>query len=346
MIEGTTINALVERLHTDARDRRDFIAEASAVRMEGGRLIVGGRTYAPTDLMHRQIGNDLQIPARYYDRLRMDRPEMLDANVNAWLEDNSDRRMVRTLRGDGRAWLSDRYRRIDHDAVLGGVLDALVEADARMASLQATDSRLYVQARFPRIEGEVALGQPVQAGVIITNSEVGLGALEVRPLIYVLACTNGMVVPRQMSGGVMRRHLGARDDRDGLLVGHSHETAAAMDRALMLQIRDAVRHLSDPAQFLSLLGNLRESATGTVIENPVAAVRELANTYGLTEEERDGALVTLVRDGDYSRWGALNAVTEQANRHASYDRAVALQEIGGQILTMGNHSWERLAAAA
>ena len=41
---------------------------------------------------------------------------------------------------------------------------------------------------------DVVPGDTVQGGVIISNSEVGLGAVSVQPLLYRLVCTNGMVV--------------------------------------------------------------------------------------------------------------------------------------------------------
>ena len=49
------------------------------------------------------------------------------------------------------------------------------------------------------------VGDRVQAGVMISNSEVGLGAVTVQPLVYTLACTNGMVVN---SLGDRKTHVG------------------------------------------------------------------------------------------------------------------------------------------
>lgn len=37
---------------------------------------------------------------------------------------------------------------------------------------------------------EVRKGDIVQAGVMISNSEVGLGAVSIQPLVYRLVCTN------------------------------------------------------------------------------------------------------------------------------------------------------------
>ena len=48
-------------------------------------------------------------------------------------------------------------------------------------------------------------GDIVQAGVMISNSEVGLGAVSIQPLVYRLVCTNGMIVNDM---GERRHHVG------------------------------------------------------------------------------------------------------------------------------------------
>ena len=40
--------------------------------------------YNMTDLFHRQLGASLGIPAKYYDKMREDYPELLAQNVNGW----------------------------------------------------------------------------------------------------------------------------------------------------------------------------------------------------------------------------------------------------------------------
>lgn len=49
----------------------------------------------------------------------------------------------------------------------------------RIVSTELTDSRMYIKAINERLELEVKRGDVVQAGIAISNSEVGLGALKV-----------------------------------------------------------------------------------------------------------------------------------------------------------------------
>src|SRR5262245_43441061 len=67
-----------------------------------------------------QVSTDLGIPKRYFDRCLLNAPGLLAENVNHWLANEPERRLVRGFKpngdggiGTGRAFLSDRYRRLD-----------------------------------------------------------------------------------------------------------------------------------------------------------------------------------------------------------------------------------------
>ena len=64
----------------------------------------------------------------------------------------------------------------------------------------------------------------------------------------------------------------------------------------------------------------------------MATMSELGKSYSITQSERDSMLMNLIRGADYSKWGMVNAITETANEHPSYDRAVELQRMGEQGL--------------
>lgn len=63
------------------------------------------------------------------------------------------------------------------------------QAGLEICSTEVTNSRLYIKVVNHRLE-MACVGDVVQAGVVISNSEVGLGAVSVQPLIYTLACSN------------------------------------------------------------------------------------------------------------------------------------------------------------
>jgi hypothetical protein len=64
------------------------------------------------------------------------------------------------------------------------------------------------------------------------------------------------------------------------------------------------------------------------------------------QEAFNGWLESLIQGGDYSRWGAINAITAQAHKTADVDRQVELETLGGRIMTLPASDWRRIAEAA
>src|SRR4029450_6320367 len=157
---------------------------------------------------HEQLSAYLGIPKPYYDRMCTQLPVLLAQNINAWFRHQPQRRLLRTLDKGARAFLSDRYRPLDHHDLAEAVLPVLAETPGvEIVSCEVTERRLYIQAVNHRVEGEVALGDVVQAGVAIANSEVGDGALRIEPLVYRLVCRNGMIAADH---ALRRLHTGGR----------------------------------------------------------------------------------------------------------------------------------------
>jgi len=362
MIKGKSLTDLAKELERRSEASQDFVVNTEELYFFEPRGDVrdfslrfsGENVYALTDHTHGQISARLGIPKKYYDRLRQDQPELLAENVNTLFHREPERRMIRTLDGNARAFLSDRYRRIDNEQIFRAAGQALVDSGApvEVLSTDVTEQKLYLQVKFPKLEGEVKKGDPVQGGLIITNSEIGSGALEIRPIVYRLVCTNGMVAPYSPDEGRLRRsHIGRKVEAGEDFTVYSDETLRADDHALMLKIRDSIKALSNPELFVQLMEELRASAAGATIQRPVKAIEELAKVIPLREKEQELVLENLLRGDtglgtDLSRWGLLNAVTRSANEHESYDRAVELQEAGGRILTLNDSAWSQIAEAS
>jgi hypothetical protein len=69
----------------------------------------GVQRYGITPLARRQLAEKLTIRYAYFERMRTEQPELLDRNVNVWLErDEGERQLLRTL--DGKVPAVDRQR--------------------------------------------------------------------------------------------------------------------------------------------------------------------------------------------------------------------------------------------
>ncbi len=346
---GMNLVELAQEIMRRAEAKKDFVAETPDMVFAENALAVGGSGVFPlTDHAHGQIADRVGIPKRYYDRMKEEAPALLADNVNHWFRETPERRMVRTLDGKARAFLSDRYHRIDNEQIAEAVLPSLLENGhlGTVVSCCVTDAKLYIQALFPRLEGDVRPGDPVQGGVIVSNGEIGNGALDIRPMIYRLICTNGMITGQVAEDSRLRRnHVGRRVEIGEDYSVYRDETLKADDRALALKIRDSIHALAQPQLFNRILTAMRDATQQQPVANPIAAVAELGKAYPIAKGERDSIIMSLIRNGDYSKWGMVNAITETANEHPSYDRAVELQVMGGQVLELKQTEWHQIAIA-
>lgn len=353
MKTGKTLQELAIELERQQTAKKDMIVDMGALSMlgtDGGDTglalkVTGSSTssqYGINEIAHRQIGQHLKIPALYYDRMRKEYPELLVQNVNGWFSRSPNtKRMLRTMDGVARALLSDRYRRIDNFEVASAVLPIISGMDgASVESCELTDSRMYLKVVNPRVTAEVKKGDIVQAGIIISNSEVGMGSVSVSPLVYRLVCSNGMIA---QDGAVRKYHVGrANESREDFSIYRS-ETIAADDKAFLMKLEDSVRAAVDQARFAAIVDKMREAAEATMEAKAVPQVVELASKeYGITETEGKGILGHLIAGGDLSLYGLANAVTRQAQDVESYDRSTELEATGYKIITMAPALWRSL----
>lgn len=196
-------------------------------------------------------------------------------------------------------------------------------------SCEVTENRLYLKILNKRLEMEVRKGDIVQAGVMISNSEVGLGAVSVQPLVYRLVCTNGLIIN---DFGERRNHVGCQAKMAEDFTLYSDETIEEEDKAFMLKLRDTTMAAIEESRFAQVVDKLKEAA-GIPIKGNVQEVVELTGReFGITQDEQNGIFKYLVEGGDLSLYGLTNAVTRASQDVESYDRATTLEGIGWQIM--------------
>jgi len=371
MKQGRSLTELAQEIERQNQPgaKRDYIVGVNALSMDNDvlprvnsedtvkfepRLVLknGAIQRLPINgIAHRQIGERIGIPAKYYDRMLDSAPQLLAANVNHWFKSEGEKRMVRTLDGRVRAFLSNRYQRIDNHEVAEVVLPTLLEGNRKLqiVSCEVTERKLYIkaidQSVVAEVKGSRRVGDLVEAGVMITNSEIGLGAVQVSPFMNFLWCLNGMVINK---AGMRSAHIGTKlDVDDGVAALLSDETRKVLDRGVLLKVRDTVRALLDPKAHQERIDRMSEQTQQKIeAANPADSIEVLANDFQLVESERGGILRHLIEGGDLSRYGLMNAVTRTAADSESYDRATELETIGGRILELPSSDWSRIAKAA
>lgn len=168
--------------------------------------------------------------------MQSEAPDLLDQNINHWLNQNPKRRMIRVLDGKVRAFLSDRYRRLNNLELCAAVLPVINEMKtAVIESCEVTPTHLYLKVVNRRVKAEVKVGDVVQASFVVSNSEVGLGSLRVGPLVFRLVCKNGMICKELAQKKYhVGRQVSISDDSAYKL--YSEETLAQDDKAFFLKL--------------------------------------------------------------------------------------------------------------
>lgn len=350
MKTGRTLSELAQELTRQATSKKDYVADTRALQTRafdnsGTPQVIldgvgGGLPLRQT--AHEQMSSTLGIPKSYYDRLLNQAPDLLVKNINHWLLATPSRKLVRTLDGGVRAILSDRYRPLDNLDLAEAVLPKLESLGATVLSGEVTEKRFYLKAVTPKISGEVKKDDIIQAGLVVSNSEIGAGALKIEEMSYRLICLNGAIHEQ----AVRRTHTGRKSSySESELLEHSREffrdeTRAADDRAFFLKVQDTVSHTLSPLRFNNLLNTMRLASGEKLEEDPVKVVEITAKHFGLGEQERGSILKHLIQGGDLSKFGLANAVTRASQDVTDYDLATTMEEAGGQVLELPVSVWK------
>jgi len=374
MKTGITLQSLYDEVRRQQKAKRDMLIstdvgarmvvvdEGDAKRLVIETLPSGAahlERFGINETAHRQVSEWLGIPWRYYDRLVHDHSDLVAHQVNALFQREPGRRMFRILDGRVRAFLSDKYRRIDNDTILAGTLPAILDqssgvpANAVIRS-HITDDSMSFTTVFTGDELAQQVGVThdgkadiVRPGFIVSNSETGKGTFHVKGFFHRGYCTNGCVwFSGDFTVELRRNHLGGRLASG--LAGEilSAEAQQADDRALILAARDVMKAMGTKAMADRLGDALRAAKGSEPIKQVSAATELLAAEVGLMDGEVEAFLDNLIAEADLSRYGALNAVTAIANSdETTQERAFELEDIGGKILAMNNDAWLKIANA-
>jgi hypothetical protein len=333
-----TVEELYQKLEQQRSARKDLIADTRSlvVNTTEGVTMLNVSTgedvlsYRISDIAHRQMAERLGIPYKYYDRMRQEYPMLLDRNINGWLLKNPEKRMLRTLDGSLRAFLSDRYRRLDNLELMDHVLPVIAKMrGCEIISSAITESHLYLKVLNKNMKAEVIPGDVVQAGFVISNSEVGLGSLKVEPLVYRLVCKNGLICKDLAH---KKYHAGKQvEETDNAYELYSDATLEADDKAYFMKVQDIVSTAVDETRFQLEVSKLH-TAMSIKTEDPIQAVEVLGDKYILNKMERASILRHFIMGNDFSQYGLVNAVTRSSQDIQDYNRATDIERLGGILL--------------
>ena len=352
MKHGLTLVELAEKVQAQSDDRADYIAETDLLTIHdtGDLGLSGHGVFTPTAHTHGQIAVHTGIPKRYYDRMKTAQPDLWADNVATWFRAEPKKRMVRTIGDSARAFLSDRYRTLDHVDLMEAVLPILVEKDVQVVSAEVTETKFYLKVVDPKLKGKVDWGSgghnigratddEIIWGATISNSEVGAGSLAVSTMTLSAWCDNLMIIGKEFN----KYHVGRAIGDTGEF--YKDETREADDKATFLKLRDTVDHALTEVSMQETLEKYSLAAQNPIKGDPVKVVEKLATKLRSSEEEKGSILRHLIEAGGLNQWALANAVTRTAEDAETYDRATELESAGMAVVELSPAAWREIGAA-
>ncbi len=343
MKKGHDIKEMLKKINDDTSNKRDYLVDLNGMQINPSRhnnafptlsvdhLTTGEYQLTDTSLSH--LCNRLEIGTRYISKCLPVSQELVNHNLNFWIKKNKQKElMLRTYDkepvNEVRAIMSNRYKRIDNDVVANSTLDKLMDMNAELKYAHYDRDTLNITAVLPKLEGEVVEGDFVQGGITITNSEIGGGSLIVKPFIYRLVCTNGMVAPEYLNQ-FYAKHVGKMI----IDVEQDEQWKTIVDK-----MGQQLELISNPELFQENIDKLKQATEEKINSHQVEV---LAKKHGLSDDERAGVFERLNHYvGETfvtSKYDVANAITNIANDESKSDeRARFLQELGGLVIFSNN----------
>jgi hypothetical protein len=300
-VPHATLPDIAALLRDQQARKVDVVAPASAIRSRGARLAVDesapllgedgvtmtAGTYLPTEPCDGQVAEKLGISVAYLRKLRDQRPDLYDQNVNGWLADDGRSFMVRCLRpesgtgtGVARGFLSDSFKIMDHLDGLMACLEGIRASGypVRVDQCDLTDRRMYLRVICEEVR---TLAPALLAGY--RSPFTGASGAD-NPVVF-----SGFVITNSETG-----------------------------------FTDAVRHFLDPAYAEHAVREIERQA-GRPVADPAETVRTVSQKLRFTEEQQAIILDHFIRGGDVTAGGVMHAITSTAQTLTDADAAWELE---------------------
>jgi hypothetical protein len=314
---------------------------------------------SPTALRH--VAARLDVPMPYLTRLNgSGNGDLAAYNINTLSGRNDKTVMSRWLMcEDGaylRAVLSDRYGAIDNVDLVAAVITGLKSAGVGLGDCEVdadiTDDRFRLRIAVPAIQQAapdllVGYRPPITparrlhdqtggedlpvlwAGLEISNSETGKGAVQLLPRAVVQVCRNGMTKTADM---LRQIHVAGRLQEG--VIDWSESTKRKSLELTTSQVEDAARAFCSVSYLDKLIAEMRQ-AKGATVESPTTAVKIVAERIGLSEAEGKRVLDLFAASGDTTMFGLAQAVTVAAQYAPDGDRQAEMEAEFWSVLNLG-----------
>src|SRR5215471_3893259 len=256
-----------------------------------------------SDLAMSQFCQKLDIPVRYFRRLP-DEMKIVVANYDLGrLKGTSF--LVRGKDQWIRAFLSAEYVAYNNCEIA-----QTAESLLRNGALDVKSFVLEETHMFLKIISEDIVDREtgLKAGIMIGNSEVGMGSVSVEPFVFRKSCTNDLIVSQEKSF----RHA------------HIHLTEYEMTRRMAEAVSEGFRLASS---VLDAFLKTREEP----IADPLETIRKIAKARQFSQKLTDEVVSSYLIEPEANRFGLINAFTNAAQQMAPLQR-IEMERFAGMLI--------------
>jgi hypothetical protein len=280
----------------------------------------------------QQMAQTTDLPLKFIDGLQNTRArwakELLAHNLSTMFANRfaKNRYLLRSVLGEVRGFLSDRYRRLDSRPIIDAFAKEVERKGALPYNGYVTDTKVAIQAIMPEVYEPIP-GEMVAYGLSLENSDFGNGALSIRAYLLRIWCSNLAITQEEMR----QVHLGRRLDDSMIYSQRTYELDA---ETTVSALRDVIgTHLNADALHNRMEAIKQANATAV---DPVGAKESLKKL--LLKSETDDVIEAYNSPDTYNlpagntTWRLSNAISWVAGKTEDTERKLELMKIAGEVL--------------
>jgi hypothetical protein len=330
-------SAVVQRILSEVP--RDDIVRGERLQFgrAGGRLAfgVGDQQWLLHNHAFEQLVERAGVPTAYARRLDAAEAEadgtswehrLLEYTLDQHYRHQGGRYLVRSVGGQARGILSDKFRRLDSRPLLDAFLGEAQKVGAVPFEGVASDVRVSVRAIIPTVHEPVP-GEFMVFGLSWQNSDYGAGMYGVSAFVLRLLCLNAAI-----GESVLKQvHLGKRLPEE---LTFSQQTYELDTRTMISATRDVIGNILAPKAIEARLDAVRQAHAQETSWN--AAFKKVGQLLSKGEAQRakeafEGPDNVMLPEGKTALRFS-NALSWIANQTEDADRKIELQRIAGAVL--------------
>jgi hypothetical protein len=256
-----------------------------------------------SDLAMSQFCQKLDIPVRYFRRLP-DEMKIVVANYD--LERLKGTSFFVRGKGDWiRAFLSAEYVAYNNSEIAQTAESLLRNGALDVKSFVLEETHMFLKIISEDIVDREA---GLKAGIMIGNSEVGMGSVSVEPFVFRKPCTNDLIVSREKSF----RHA------------HIHLTAHELTRRMAEAVSQGFQVAS------SVLDAFLKTREVKVVD-PLEVIRKIAESRQFSQKLTDEVVSSYLTEPEPNLFGMINAFTNAAQKLGPLQR-IEMERFAGTLL--------------